>query len=268
MPPKPAEGSTALRGLNPTQSEIKLLYGILENLVSPIDANWELAAAAAGLKDTKSCKKMWRRFRVKYGLDNNNPEHTAPVSATKKAVNGADGAAADSGTHTPAKKGRGRPPPKKMLLTPAGAGAGGNEGDDDVALATTPGTAIGNLSFNDVTPETPSKSALGGTATKRSAAEADPDAEETPAKKKPAAARKPRLTAKQKAAAAAAAAQAATDAGSATGDDANGDSVDVAMEGISQAEEAIADTLAAAAADAGYTTATEEGGGGVDFGEI
>lgn len=259
MPPKPAEGSTALRGLNPTQSEIKLLYGILENLVSPIDANWEAAAAAAGLKDTKSCKEMWRRFRVKYGLDNNPETATAaPVSAKNlKAVNGAaaDGAAADSGTGTPAKKGRGRPP-KKMLLTPVGAG--GNEGGDALA---TPGTAMGNLSFNDMTPETPSKSALGGTATKRSATEADldPDAvlmEETPAKKKPAAAQ-----------AETEAKAAATDAGGATSDANGHHNVDVAtLEGISQAEEAIADTLAAAAADAGYTTATE--GGGVDFGEI
>ncbi|KAK1779415.1 hypothetical protein QBC45DRAFT_137967 [Copromyces sp. CBS 386.78] len=169
MPPKAAaaEGPAALRGQSLTPAESRLLYAVLENLNSPIDANWEKAAAAAGLKDPKSCKEMWRRFRVKYAV-------------------GADSADAGDGATPVKKRARGRPPKNAAALS-------------------TPGTsAMAKLSVDDgIAPKTPSKS-LSALGIKRSAAEAAADEEDTPAKKR-AAARQPRLTARQKAAAAAAA---------------------------------------------------------------
>ncbi|EAA34222.1 hypothetical protein GE21DRAFT_3028 [Neurospora crassa] len=286
MPPKAVangESACTLRGQALTSSEVKILFGALNNLTAPLDIDLQGAAETAGLKPN-SYKEMYRQFRRKYELG--KPNAAAAATAAVVVASGGDGSnqpvttstGSSSSTATPKKApgtaggsggGRPRARPKKMLLTP-GVGGGTNQGVE--ATLATPGTPMGNLNFNDMTPETPSKKAF-GTSNKRSATEANPD--ETPAKKGPAA-RKPRVTAataKQKAVAAAAAqaetkvkVEAATDAGFSFIGDFVGNDVDAAMEGISQAAEAIEDTLAAAAADEGYITATE--GGGPDYGEI
>lgn len=280
MPPKAVangESACTLRGQALTSSEVKILFGALSNLNAPLDINLQGAAETAGLKPN-SYKEMYRQLRRKYELGNPN----AAAAAAVVVASGGDGSnqsvttstGSSSSTATPKKAPEtggggggsrvGRARPKKMLLTP-GVSGGANQGVETTLV--TPGTPMGNLNFNDMTPETPSKKAF-GTSNKRSATEANPD--ETPAKKGPAA-RKPRVSAaaKQKAVAAAQAktkvkVEAPTDAGFIG--DFNISDVDAAMEGISQAAEAIEDTLAAAAADEGYITATE--GGGPDYGEI
>lgn len=259
-----------LNGVQLTAGESRIAAAILETHAGKIELDWPMIAEKAGHKTPKTARDGWRLVRIKANLNTDAAPGTAPASAKK-----ADGSEPGA---TP-KRGRGRPPKKTMMLTP---GAGGDEGD---AVAT-PGSAMANLSFGDMTPETPSKT---GSGVKRSAEEADPDAilfEETPAKKK--ATPRKRLTAKQKAemvaqkaevAAAATALAASIDepadatttadfqpvsshdvpAGGANG---NGDNIDLAMESISQAEEAIGDILAADAADAADLV------GGIDPGEI
>ncbi|KAK1779419.1 hypothetical protein QBC45DRAFT_465809 [Copromyces sp. CBS 386.78] len=274
MPPKAAasaEGATSgpvINGQTLTSKELQVVCAILQNLTTKIDANWDEVAKSLGQQNAKSAKESWRVLRKKCNLNLDGlPDGAAAgavLTSAKKAVSAAGTDGSDAGA-TPVKRGRGRPPKKAMMLTP------GNGGDDDAALST-PGTALGNMSLGDMTPETPSKI---GSGIKRSAEEADPDAilfEETPAKKKPAP--RKRLTAKQKAELAAnkaemASAQKAEMAAAATAlaaavDDpvTAGDSIHVATDGFSHVEEAIADTLAADANEAADLV------GGIDPGEI
>ena len=254
-----ASSSMILNGVQLTPAESRIGAAILEIHAGNVDIDWNAVAEKTGHKTPKACRDAWRLAKVKTGIASvNGAAAGAPTAAAGVTTAGGTDTA---GGVTPVKKRRGRPPKK------AAAAA--------AALSTpSTSTAMSNLSFEDgVSPETPSKStsALG---IKR---EADSDAEDTPAKKKPASARKPRLTsARQKAAATAAAAQADTG-------DSKRDSVDVAMERVS---DAIADMRAAAAvdaaadyaaadyaavdyaavADAGYATASESGG--ADIGEI
>ncbi|KAA8628928.1 hypothetical protein SMACR_04182 [Sordaria macrospora] len=308
MPPKAAaaaaffEGAASgpvINGQPLTLKELQAVCAILENLTTRIDANWELVAKSLGMQNAKSAKEAWRVLRKKCNL---NPDGLsdgaagagavlATVSSAKKAVvsaaaAGTDGSDAGVGV-TPVKRGRGRPPKKTMMLTPSTTV---NEGGDAIS---TPGTAMANLSFGDMTPETPSKI---GSGIKRSAEEADPDAilfDETPAKKKPAPSK--HLTVKQKAELAAnkaemAAAQTAEEVAAASAlaaaaidepvndpatpglepasspvDGANGhdgDSILVAMDGSSHVEQAIGDILASDATEAADLV------GGIDPGEV
>lgn len=90
MPAKPGElaitGAT-IRGIKPTESELKILFGLIENLLAPIEADLDAAAKSAGLKDRKSFRVMYHRFRVKYGLPNGaKVTATAADAAAEQAI--------------------------------------------------------------------------------------------------------------------------------------------------------------------------------------
>lgn len=209
MPPKPAELAITgtIHGIKPTESDLKIIFGLMENLLAPIEADWDGAAKSAGLKDRKCFKELYRRFRLKYGL----------LDGAKGTADGGSGAAEGDAVKTTVKK-----TPNARKKKPAA-----DEGDSGDLLTPTTFTpehaglisSTNNFNLNDnmdfvnhEQPDTPSKSTTTASGKKRTAAQANPD--ETPARKKPTSARKPRMTAKQKreAEAAAAAAEAATTA--------------------------------------------------------
>ncbi|KAL0470502.1 hypothetical protein QR685DRAFT_255802 [Neurospora intermedia] len=204
MPPKPAELAITgtINGIKLTESDLKIIFGLMENLVAPIEADWDGAAKSAGLKDRKSFMVMYRRFRLKYGL----------LDGAKATADGGSGAAEGDAVKTTVKK-----TPNARKKKPAA-----DEGDSGDLLTLTTFTpdhtglisSTNNFNLNDnmdsiehEQPDTPSKSTTTASGKKRNAAEANDDA--TPAKKKPTSARKPRMTAKQKREAAAARAAAA-----------------------------------------------------------
>ena len=229
-------------------------------MTSPLDANWKNVAAAAGYKTPNSAKEMWRLFRVKYKIDA-AIEQAKKAAADAAAAGVADGPAAAAGASpakgavangagvTPVKRGRGRPP-KNAAATPGTSAA----------------IKMAKLAVDDgKTPETPSKGTKRGAASSSWGDNVDDD---TPAKKKKSAsasASKLRLTKKNVAAAAA----------QAEGDDAERDTLDVAMERIATAIDGMraarteADGEDAAAAEEGAGAgAGESGAGKPDIGEV
>ncbi|KAJ4412477.1 hypothetical protein N0V85_003691 [Neurospora sp. IMI 360204] len=169
MPAKPGELAITgtIRGIKPTESDLKILFGLIENLTAPIEADLDAAAKSAGLKDRNSFRVIYRLFRIKYGLPDG-----AKVTAT--AAGGSSIAEGDAIAETPIKK-----TVSSKKKKPAA--------DEDF--------------IEHEQPNTPSKSTTTTSSKKRTATGANPN--ETPAKKEPV--KKPRITAKQKREAAAAA---------------------------------------------------------------
>ncbi|EAA34225.1 hypothetical protein GE21DRAFT_3030 [Neurospora crassa] len=220
MPPKPAELAITgtIHGIKPTESDLKILFGIIENLSAPMEADWEAAAQSSGMKDRRSFMVMYRRFRLKYGL----PDGAKVTAAAASAADGDSGAAEGEAVETPVKK-----TASSRKKKPAA-----DEGDSGDLLTPTTFTpdhtglisSTNNFNLNDnmdfvnhEQPDTPSKSTTTASGKKRNATEANPDA--TPARKKPTSARKPRTTAKQKREAAAAAAAAAAEVATTAAED-------------------------------------------------
>ncbi|KAK1779418.1 hypothetical protein QBC45DRAFT_326093 [Copromyces sp. CBS 386.78] len=200
MPAKPGELdiSVTIHGQKPTESDLKILFAIMENLVAPLEADWDRAAKSSGMKDRRSFMVMYRNFRKKYNLP--DPKGTKPTTTVVGSVasmsgdtDGGSGAAEGDTTavETPVKK-----TPVSRKKKPAAAAA------DEGTTTSTPGMA--NLTMTDTfadneQPDTPSKSSTTlASGKKRNAAEAN-SSDDTPAKKKTVSARKPpRMTAKQR----------------------------------------------------------------------
>lgn len=267
MAPKSAPvGDTVytINGVTMTASDMKLIFGVLNSLTAPIEADMDAAAAFAGYT-VGSFKKMWPTLKKKCNIDSvSGTKQTSSAAPAPTTAEDDSGETIATPKKTPGGGGggrgaRGRPANKKVLTEETGGPS-----------PLTPGVPAGMkaLSVADAagseTPETPSKSIFGGgvntstSAKKRTAADAadaDPDADlmtETPAKKKPA--RKPRVTAKQKREAAAAAAAAAAE---------------TAAETTAATSPALSDAAAAGSdGDKNINVAMKDDHGGSDSGEI
>ncbi|EAA34224.1 hypothetical protein GE21DRAFT_3029 [Neurospora crassa] len=273
MAPKSAPvGDTAytINGVTMTASDMKLIFGILNSLTAPIEADMDAAAAFAGYT-VGSFKKMWPTLKKKCNIDSvSGTKQTSSSSATPAATTAEDdsGEVVATPKKTPGGRGaRGRPPANKKVPLTEEAGGGPSPLTPGGVPAGMKALSVADADAgSEETPETPSKSIFGGggmntstSAKKRTAADAadaDPDADlmdQTPAKKKPA--RKPRVTAKQKREAAAAAAAAAAEAAAAE----------------TAAETAAATSDAAAAGsdgDKNIDVAMKDDHGGSDSGEV
>ncbi|KAK3683721.1 hypothetical protein B0T22DRAFT_483543 [Podospora appendiculata] len=153
-----------IKGKPMTDSEVKLMVSMFQNLNSRLDVNWEAVANMTGLKDGRSSSARWRQCRKRHDL-----EYLAEASNAA-----ADAPGDDSGPVTPVKPkaaGRGK---KAAAATPVANVAGDN----------------GELAEGDMGAATPAQTPASKKRAANAVSDGADDLEGTPAKKKPAPPRK------------------------------------------------------------------------------
>ena len=115
MPPKKSDSSEGTpSGL--TESELRFIKAVFDNMTQKPDADWDKVADHLGLKDAKCAKERFRQMSVRHGWR----EQACP--SPKKGKNGATGPSGD-----------GKVTKQRQPRTPRKKAAKKEESDDDVA---------------------------------------------------------------------------------------------------------------------------------------
>lgn len=194
-----------LNGKVPTESDLKILCALLDNLETPINPIWDAAARELGL-ETKAAIEKCQRLVKKYRLQILGPDGTKLIAARSATSVDADGAAESDATAVEDTLVRSRPATTTTVAAAVPAAAINNDNDNNEGTtASTPVPGMANLTVTDGNtsadneqgqaqeqPETPSKpskpskpstTASGKGKGKLNATEASNPKEDTPTKK-------------------------------------------------------------------------------------
>ncbi|PHH88120.1 hypothetical protein CDD83_7952 [Cordyceps sp. RAO-2017] len=84
MPPaKKAAGDDAGPPKGLTESELRFIKAVFDNMIQKPDANWEGVAADLGLKDAKCAKERFRQMSMRHGW-RDRPSTSATASPRKR----------------------------------------------------------------------------------------------------------------------------------------------------------------------------------------
>ncbi|KAF7559725.1 hypothetical protein G7046_g4433 [Stylonectria norvegica] len=90
MPPKKASPVDPEAPIGLTEGELRFIKAVFDNMTQKPDADWDLVAAALGLKDAKCAKERFRQMSVRHGWRDSS------ATATPRKAKG--GAAAGDGS--------------------------------------------------------------------------------------------------------------------------------------------------------------------------
>ena len=123
--------AVTLRGITPTDDELKILFAMLENLKAPIEANWGEAAKSCGVEDREVFKLMCSLLCTKYSIPCGIQGHTiaSPGASSASPAPAANlGASSPAAAASPAAPG-GTPPASPGSTTTSGSGSAGDFSD-------------------------------------------------------------------------------------------------------------------------------------------